>query len=436
MELERLKEEKEQRAQTDAERRRLAEVQTKSAPASAADDTSRPTAANADTKNSNDPHHEGDQREGAGGRGYEPDGYGRDDPYRRQEDVERERAAQQAAAAALSPATSGGWRPGAPAPAARPPPKIKALLARGQKEVVEASTGARVIQARQIPPASPVVVAKTGPPHDSQGSKRQTQQRPAVRDSPRAVKPEETHGKQRGEPSQLLLADRPEKQQQTSQASLSRPENNAGQLAQASDAKSRVEPSSLSLQWLTPRREGADSGNSHSGAPGKEHMKKGAPSAWTQPATDGRAKSGRGAGGAIGSLSADQSSGTVAHGHTTAGGGTNLSSRSPVVRPGEPEQAPPSPFNKDAGRTFSSLFMPPGHGRGQGDLEDSAGGDARAGGFPQGGNAVERDGLERDWPEAGRGPPLREHKRIFDHKTGKMRDVEVRYSNESWRMYV
>ncbi|CAM9578639.1 unnamed protein product [Scytosiphon promiscuus] len=100
--------------------------------------------------------------------GYEPDEYGRDDPYRRQEDVERELAAQQAAAAALSPAIapmSALDRPGSAwvlggksAPPKVPPtPKakaVRAVLGRGQEEAVEAGTGARVIQKRQAPPAA------------------------------------------------------------------------------------------------------------------------------------------------------------------------------------------------------------------------------------------------------------------------------------------
>ena len=85
----------------------------------------------------------------------------KDDPYRGQEDLKRERAAQQAAVAALSPALApvtsereqsvSDWSLGAPpAPKARAPPKV--VLARGQEEAVERETGALVIQKRQMPP--------------------------------------------------------------------------------------------------------------------------------------------------------------------------------------------------------------------------------------------------------------------------------------------
>lgn len=343
--------------------------------------------------------------------GYELDGYGRDDPYRRQEDVERERAAQQAAAAALSPGTgpNSGWKGTAPSSKARPPPK--ALLGRGQEEVIEAGTGARVIQSRQIPPAGP---------HE-QESKQQGQS-PMRRESSRE-KREESHAKTR-EPSQLLRAERLSKAPQAPPVVSVKPGS------QPIETKARGEPSSVSLQWLTPRREGVSPGDqTRPGGDGVGQEPKGTPSAWAQPVQAADAPSPHeGQGKAAGRGSGIPGS------HSSA---TNPPLRSPRASSDGPGpvieerqvRAPPSPFGKEAGRTFSSLFVPPGQGGQDGDCaaQQNAGSasEARGGALPQGqaGGAVD---LGRDWPEAGRCPPPREQKQIFDHKTGKMRNVEVR----------
>lgn len=419
MELERLraeKEENERKAKAEAERRQTARAHPEPSPSRHTDATPRPAAADSPA-NPNDSSSQTQERDGrgdAGGRGYEPDGYGRDDPYRRQEDVERERAAQLAAAAALSPAAGVRGLSGDHQPRVKPQPKVTAVLGRGQEEVVEASTGAPLIQARQIPPASPVIAGKAGL-SDSQGGKRQA---PTARDSPKETKPKEPQGKTRGEPSRLLLAERPGKQHGLH-----------GTTAQPSSDKTTH--GETSVQWLTLRRDGSASG-SHAQADaersGADNSKQSPPSAWAQAANPGRT------GGSVsnGPALLDRSKGLVEHDRTAG-----QEFRNPqVVRAGESAVRPPSPFGKgkEAGRTFSSLFVPPSDHRtksdgsvGHEDLHKNPPvGDSRGAGFPQGarGGGVE---LGRDWPEAGRGPPpQREQRRIFDHKTGKMRDVEVR----------
>lgn len=432
MELERLraeKEENERNMKAEAERRQTARAHPEPSPSRHTDTTPRPAAADSPVKanNSSSQMQERDDRGDAGGRGYEPDGYGRDDPYRRQEDVERERAAQLAAAAALSPATGIRESSGNHQPKVKPQPKVTAVLGRGQEEVVEASTGARLIQARQIPPASPVIAGKVGL-SDSQAGK---QQAPSARDSPKETKAKEPHGKTRGEPSRLLLAERPGKQHGLHGTTVQ----------PLSDKTTHGE---TSVQWLTLRRDGSASG-SHTQADaeksGVDNDKQSPPSAWAQAANPGRT------GGSVsnGPTLLDRSKGLVEHDRTA---GQDF--RNPhMMHAGDSAVGPPSPFGKgkEAGRSFSSLFVPPSHHReksdggvGHEDMHNNpAVGDSRGAGFPQGarGAGVE---LGRDWPEAGRGPPpQREQRRIFDHKTGKMRDVEVgdeygRVCSTSWPM--
>lgn len=460
MELERLRAEKEQKEQRDREAKAKAD----------ADDAHGRSNYSPECNDSQ--QLDGDDVEDGG---YEPDGYGRDDPYGRQEDVERERAPQQAAAAALSPATAAqpGERSGsgsgsgsgwglaeAHPPKARPTPK--ALLGRGQEEAVEAGTGARVIQKRQVPPAAVVKVVP-----QERGQVRQPETPRQGDDTPATTKPEEAHGKTRGsEPSQLLGGaersghDAPPASRVTAGAGI-------GAKATTTGEKGRAEASSVSLQWLTPRREGADGGDQAHGVSqraGKEHQT-GASSAWGQPAT-ATAHGPHGVhSGSNGPLPFDPSrggggshdraaEGPAAHGHVRSGevghqvqrqdtrhNGHNVGGKpwpaqedSPGQRPPigaggsfvqPPQQPPPSSsqFDKDAGRSFSSLFVAPGQHERGGVQGSGSGTSAGGGAFPE-----ERAGgeeLGRDWPEAGRGPPAREQKQIFDHKTGKMRKVEV-----------
>ncbi|CAM9091465.1 unnamed protein product [Ectocarpus sp. 4 AP-2014] len=316
------------------------------------------------------------QQEGADdteeGKGYEPDEYGRDDPYRRQEDVERERAAQQAAAAALSPAfgpmssvdrSASAWAlAGGAAPP--PPPKarpkaVKAVLGRGEEEAVEAGTGARVIQKRQVPPAAVVKVAAAAAAPAA--AEKVASESPAVKPAP--------HTKSRtAEPSKLLLSGK---------------EGANLHAAAAAGGRGKAPPfggdsgSSVSLQWLTPRREG-EAGEAHS--------------------------------------------------HSQRGGQAEHKSGDPSAPP--PPRTPPCPAAAQGARSFSSLFA--GAGQQQKQKHQHTGaqrpGDAGVEGQMWGGGGGEGGhDHDRDWPEAGRGPPpppSREHKQIFDHKTGKMRDVE------------
>lgn len=269
---------------------------------------------------------DGEEKESATGApaadlGYEPGRYGRDDPYRGEEELERLRAAQQAAIAALSPAlppapsthehrSVADWslETSSTAPKSRAPPKV--VLARGQEEAVEAETGVPVIQKRQVPPSAVVRVA----PHDDEGAPK---------------KPLEQHGKGSDE-------------------------------ARAEKVR-RETSSSVSLQWLTPRKES---------------------------------------------------------------GGEQQQQHQPQPHQHQQQQQQ----SKESGRSFSSLFVGPGR--------PSLGGSGMAGG-----GVVHQ---ENHWLEAGRGThpphssyqpppaPSREHKRIFDHKTGKMRDVEV----SGWEVYL
>lgn len=346
--------------------------------------------------------------------GYEPDEYGRDDPYRRQEDVERERAAQQAAAAALSPAIvpmSGADRPGsawvlggtsAPpkAPAAPKAKAVRAVLGRGQEEAVEAGTGARVIQKRQAPPAAVMKVgmsrgaaAAAAAPTVSekvptQEQHRQQPQQQAVAAAVKAEDPPHAKGR-RADPSHVLLPGKGNAAGNSLYAATARAGGGGGS-AKAPGASSSSS-SSVSLQWLTPRRDGADAGTGDTQTRSQQQQQ--------QRGGHGGRKGGEGSG---------------------AGGST-----APT--------APPA-----GGRSFSSLFVgseqqqkpQEGHqqrpaGGGGGGVGGTDGGGS--GSFAEGGQAVRGgEGLGRDWPEADRGPATpREHKKIFDHKTGKMRDVEV-----------
>lgn len=378
--------------------------------------------------------------DGASSGGYEPDGYGRDDPYRKQEDVERERAAQQAAAAALSPAMGpcSGWR-GAPPSKPRPPPKV--LLGRGQEEVIEASTGARVIQPRQIPsstiapshtpPSStpcssmPSCAARPTPTHDGEddqpapsGVTGGDSPRPKTLDS--QPRPSET-------PSEGQVVDRPNK---PSESSL---ETRSASDGRPSESKARGEPSSLSLQWLTPRRhqDGVAARGKPSAAAADADAsgdaKKESTSAWAQPGQAGEKASPAGGGD---DATSEQENHTNRHGKVPGSPPRSSQSRSARGSNGEGDQshAPLSTFGKDTGRTFSSLFVPPGESGTEGSSSQAApaaGGGSRGASqlHGQGGGPVE---LGRDWPEAGRGPTPREQKQIYDHKTGKMRNVEVR----------
>lgn len=459
MELERLRAEKEQREQK-AKAKAAADADARGrSPSSPVCDDSQKL--------------DGDDGEG---RGYEPDGYGRDDPYRRQEDVEKELAAQQASPAALSPATAAqlgersgsgsGWGlAGAHPPKARPTPK--AVLGRGQEEAVEAGTGARVIQKRQVPPA---VVVKVVP--QERGSSRQPDT-PKQPDDTSAAKPGEAHGKTRGEPSQLLAAGR--------SGHGAPPASRITGAVLGSQAttgeKGRAEASSSTTQWLTLRRDGGDAGDQTHGVcqrAGKEHQAV-APSAWGQPATATATAHGPHGvhSGSNGPVPFDPSRGGKTHDRAADGPAAGeLPLRSPRVRSGEavhqvqrqdtlhsghagdprpgdmggkpwpaqesspgqrppigaggsfvqPPQPTPSQFDKDSGRSFSSLFVAPGQHE-RGGVHCSASGASAGGVFPEEQSRDEE--LRRNWPEAGRGPPAREQKQIFDHKTGKMRDVEV-----------
>lgn len=454
MELERLraeKEDKEQRAKADADARERSK-----------------SAAGDEGSQQHQPH---DVRNDGEGVGYEPDGYGRDDPYSRQEDVETERAPQPATAAASSPATvpvsgersGSGWGMGAPPPKARPTPK--AVLGRGQEEAVEAGTGARVIQKRQVPPAAVLTRAP-----QERGPVRQLQAPSQRQDAP-AMRSEEAHAKAEGESSHP-----PFPRRHVAGAHVSGVAD-AGNGPQALGEKGRRESSSVSLQWLTPRRDSADTGGeTHSPSQrAGQAQQKAAPSAWEQPSQATPSQGLQGVTpGANGPLQIERSRGRGPH-DRPAGGGTapNLPPRSPHVRSGEignqfprqdvlnsghdagkawpapgnspgprpamggggsfgqpPQgQPPPSPFGKEAGRSFSSLFAGPGQHEREGVQRPGSVGSG-GGGFSEGHAGGEE--LGRDWPEAGRGPPPREHKRIFDHKTGKMRDVEVRVGSSGF----
>lgn len=431
MELERLradKEEKEQKAKDDAERARRAE-QDREAQSPAARVAQATSSDNSGTNGNRNSQEGRVDREASGGGGYEPERYGRDDPYRRQEDVERERVAQQATAAAMNQATSPGSGAGLgsgsrqgvappPPPKSRPPPKV--LLSRGQEEVVQAGTGARIIQPRHIPLPFQSSSGKAGP--QEQGARLQAQAASIPRE-PLRVKPEESYGKSRAEPSQILLAERPGKGLQTPRAAAG-----SAQGCDATDGRARGEPSSVSLQWLTPRRDGDPSTGDrvNAGGQGAERDKKGTPSAWARPAdaTPTHAeRTDRGGNDGSGPPPLDR----------PQGGAANRPPRSPRQRPGEREQgqgfeqhkshAPPSPFGKDTGRTFSSLFVPPGQ-EGVVQQQQTAGVEFRSEGLSLGYGGGGTAELGHDWPEAGRGPPPREQKQIFDHKTGKMRKVE------------
>lgn len=421
-----------------------------------------PTTSTADHKETQSQQNGGDGH--AERRGYEPDAYadayGSDDPYRRQEDVERERAAQQAAATALSPASGPVLQP-----KARPTPK--AVLGRGQEEAVEAGTGARVIQKRHVPPAPVIKLAPQEREQARQHEPAPMQQRQDATTT-KSVAPEK-HTKAHNDPPRALLVERPRPGAQIPG------ELESGNGPQTSNEKSREETSSVSLQWLTPRRDvdsGGGEARSQSQRGPEQSQHKGAPSAWTQPVstiTVPQASPGKRPGASNVSTQLDRFRGKGPQ--EGKGAGESLPGRSPRLRPGEgghqfqhhdgrnagyeagknwpapgvspgssrpaigtgdslgqKPHPPPSSFDKEAGHSFSSLFAGPGqHERGEvqrsGSFASSGGGE---------GHAI-REGLGRDWAETGHGPPSREPKRIFDHKTGKMRDVEVRHPFASCR---
>ena len=346
---------------------------------------------------------------GVQGLGYDPDGYGRDDPYRGQDDLERERAAQQAAVAALSPALApvtsereqsvSDWSLGAPpAPKARAPPKV--VLARGQEEAVEREAGALVIQKPQMPPAVVMRVA----PQERAPLPRQSQAPSTPSDDTDPNKgsehPSKTH-------PHLLL-----------------PGNKRGAVTDIVAAeKVRGEaPSSVSLQWITPRRDDAEGGVDLQKQQQQQHKQKdtlfGRLSSDLPPQDSPSSDVPNGAHAGEGGSKWSQPS-TISP-RLAAGAGAGMSQHQQWQ-----QQPLPSTKEKESGQTFSNLFGGPGH------LAGSVGCTATS--SSEGGGSIPH---ERHWSEAGRGPlhhaphppphPLpREHKRIFDHKTGKMRDVEV-----------
>lgn len=407
MELERLRAEKEKQEDDEKERSAQGDVEPLDSPA---------------TSSRSGPTREADQMDGKV-EGYKPDGYGRDDPYRRPEDTQGERP-------------GAGWIKGSvPPPKSRPPPKI--LLSRGQEEAVEAGTGARVIQKRQNPPAA---ILRVSPQQRTQHV-RPFQPPPAEQQDAHMVHAAETAADALGEPSQLLRADRHGRGEPASTVV------EAESVREAPGEKGRAE-SSLSLQWLTPRRDDAHSEGrvknvSHGARPTQP---KGPPSAWVHPVTsltashpdrergDNHAAGGAGAanlpprsphvppmeGGHENQRHAGQAARRAGHGegkHWPAPGESPGPGQSKTGRSGSFGKSsqpmpppPPSPFGKEGHHGGPSTFF---GGSGQSDREGS------------------QERQNNQWPQAGRGPPPpppppREHKRIFDHKTGKLRHVEVR----------
>lgn len=184
-----------------------------------------------------------------------------------------------------------------------------------------------------------------------------------------AAKAEEPHAKGRANPSQLL---------QSNPSVVNAAKCAGGKISGGATSSSISSSSpSVSLQWLTPRRDGAADGG---GGEAPSRSQRGGSESFAQP---------------------------------------------PVTPAAQ------------GGRSFSSLFSGPGQQQQQQpqpeELPQRSGGSGVAGaGFAQGSGQVDGRG---DWPEAGRGPPTpREHKKIFDHKTGKMRDVEVSRENEACGM--